>query len=157
VLPSRAFDTCKAANLNRYVYSPRAPTVSELKDQVQILGLPSKIYQVPYYSKDCDIPEASKEYAGLTYRLKGGQGISWLEEWSTNQSPTSVLMSFEKFELNCIGVGGWEYAGHPPSVKEVRRSLATLLSSPSSWPQKSQSQVKNQSQWKKFWLTSLTD
>jgi DNA polymerase zeta len=145
VQPSRAFDTCKAVNANRYVYSPRAPTVSELKDQLQKLGLPSKIYQAPYYSKDCDIPEASKEYAGLTYRLEGGQGISWLEEWSTNLPAISVPKSDQKIELNHIGIGGWEYAGHPPSVKELRRSLDTFLSAPNDLGQKARSQVKGRS------------
>lgn len=129
-------------NANRYVYPPRAPTVSELKGQLQKLGLPSRIYQAPYYSKDCDIPEGSKEYAGLTYRLKGGQGIAWLEEWSTNQSPTSVPKTNEKFELNHIGIGGWEYAGHPPSVKVVRHALATALSTPTSRKPRFRSQVK---------------
>jgi len=124
--------------------------VSELKDQLQKLELPSKVYQVPYYSKDSDIPETSKEYAGLTYRLKGGQGVSWLEDWSTDQFPTSVSKSFENIEPDRIGIGGWEYAGHPPSVKEVRRSLASFLSSPPSWPRKSRSQVKNQFHLKKF-------
>lgn len=143
VQPSRAFDSCKAVNSNRYVYSPRAPTVSELKCQLRELGLPSKIYQPPYYSKDSDIPEASKEYAGLTYRLKGGQGISWLEEWSTDQSAVSVPKSDEKIQLNHIGVGGWEYASDPPSMKEVRRSLATLLASPPGRAQRLRSQVKN--------------
>lgn len=140
VQPSRAFDTCKAVNENRYVYSPRAPTMSELKEQFQRLGLPSKIYQAAYYSRDPDIPEVSKEYAGLTYRLKGGQGIAWLEEWSTNQPATSVSNS--KVQLNHTGIGGWEYAGHPPSVREVRRSLATLLSTSASRQQTFRSQVK---------------
>lgn len=128
IQPSRAFDTCKAINTNRYVYSLPPPTVSELRDRLQALGLPSKIYQAPHYSKDTDIPESSKEYAGLTYRLKGGRGIAWLEEWSTNPSETLVHKSTKNMELNPVGVGGWEYASHPPSAKEVRQSLALLPS-----------------------------
>lgn len=121
---SRAFDTCNTTNQNRYVYSVQPPSKSDLKDQLQARGLPSKIYQLPYYSKDCDIPEGSKEYAGLVYNLKGGQGIATLEEWSTGESKKKSDDS--KFGLDVVGIGGWEYASHPPSVKEVRISLVTF-------------------------------
>ncbi len=143
IQPSRAFDTCKAINTNRYVYSLPPPTVSELRDRLQALGLPSKIYQAPYYSKDIDIPESSKEYAGLTYRLKGGRGVGWLEEWSTSLSETLVHKSNKNIELNPVGVGGWEYASHPPSAKEVRRSLELLPSTSIIRNPKIRSQVKS--------------
>ena len=131
--PSRAFNTCKTVNTNRYIYSLQPPTVSELRDQLQALGLPSKIYQPPYYSKDSDIPESTKEYAGLTYRLKGGQGIAWLEEWSThpfadkNPSMQNNTKLDTKLELSPLGVGGWEYASHPPGMTEIRQFLDILL------------------------------
>lgn len=141
VQPSRAFNTCKAINTNRYVYSLPPPTVSELRDRLQILGLPSKIYQAPYYSKDSDIPESCKEYAGMTYRLKGGRGAVWLEEWSTTQF--EVYKSNKNIELNPIGVGGWEYASHPPSAKEVRQSLELLPSILNIGKPKARSQVKS--------------
>jgi hypothetical protein len=143
IQPSRAFDTCKAINTNRYVYSLPPPTVSELRDRLQALGLPSKIYQAPYYSKDTDIPESSKEYAGLTYRLKGGRGIAWLEEWSTSLSETLVHKSNKNVELNPVGIGGWEYASLPPSAKEVRQSLELLPSTSILRKPKIRSQVKS--------------
>jgi hypothetical protein len=120
---SKAFDICKATNTNRYVYSVSPPSVSDLKESFESFGLPNKTYQVPYYSKDADIPEMAKEYGGLTYRLKGGQGIATLTEWASNnkyQNSTSNL------EFDTAGIGGWEYASHPPSVLEVRRSVATI-------------------------------
>ena len=121
---SKAFDTCKATNTNRYIYSVSPPSASYLKERFESLGLPSKNYQTPYYSKDADIPEMAKEYAGLTYRLKGGQGIATLTEWASNyelgQNSTGNL------EFDTAGIGGWEYASHPPSVPEVWRSVATM-------------------------------
>ncbi|KAJ3512433.1 hypothetical protein NLJ89_g3521 [Agrocybe chaxingu] len=124
---SKAFDSCKTVNTNRYTYSLPPPSRAELNDNLQALGLPSKIYQPPYYSKDCDIPEVAKEYAGLSYRLKGGQGIATLDEWSSNEtSKIAPLDLSENSHLDPLGVGGWEYASHPPSVKAVRRTMNTL-------------------------------
>jgi len=143
--PSRAFNTCKTVNTNRYIYSLQPPTVSELRDQLQALGLPSKIYQAPYYSKDSDIPESTKEYAGLSYRLKGGQGIAWLEEWSTHpfgDKKTSMQNNTTKIELNPLGVGGWEYASYPPGVIEIRQFLDNLLPTSNARNIKFRSQVR---------------
>ncbi|CAA7265792.1 unnamed protein product [Cyclocybe aegerita] len=124
---SKAFDSCKTVNTNRYTYSLPPPSRAELNDSLQALGLPSKIYQPPHYSEDCDIPEMAKEYAGLSYRLKGGQGIATLDEWSSNEtSKIAPLDLSENSHLDPLGVGGWEYASHPPSVKAVRRTMNTL-------------------------------
>lgn len=120
---SRVFNTCKATNLNRYVYSVPPPSLRDLKESLQMFGLASKIYQAPYYSNDSDIPEIPKEFAGLVYRLKGGQGIATLEEWSTDKGNDGDNSPDVLHCLNSTGIGGWEYAGHPPSVKEVRLSL----------------------------------
>ena len=136
---SKAFDTCKATNTNRYIYSVPPPSVSDLEESFESLGLPNKTYQAPYYSKDADIPEMAKEYAGLTYRLKGGQGIATLTEWSSNDELGQNSASNLEFET--AGIGGWEYASHPPSVLEVRRSVATIDASSTKSKSKLQSQV----------------
>ncbi|KAF9568379.1 hypothetical protein CPC08DRAFT_402859 [Agrocybe pediades] len=119
---SHAFESCKAINSNQFMYSVTAPTPSYIKGSFEVFGLPSKVYQPPYYSKDNDVPDAPKEYAGLVYRLKGGTGIATLEEWSTPLVSGLMKASPATF-LDSAGVGGWEYAGDPPSVKEVRRFL----------------------------------
>jgi DNA polymerase zeta len=141
---SKAFDTCKATNTNRYIYSVSPPSVSDLKESFESLGLLNKTYQAPYYSKDADIPEMAKEYAGLTYRLKGGQGIATLTEWSNNDELGRNSASNLEFET--AGIGGWEYASHPPSVLEVRRSVATIDASSTKSKSKLQSQVGYKSQ-----------
>lgn len=137
---SKIYNTFKRESTNSYVYSVQPPTWLHLKNSLQSLGLPDKIYQPPYYSKDFDIPEHTKEYAGLTYRLKGGQGIATLEEWSPsllhNASSSTMTLS-----LVAAGVGGWEYASHPPSVKEIRQSIK-LVPKLRGNSEKSRSQVR---------------
>lgn len=123
---SAAFDHCKSASSNQFIYSLDPPSSKTLAAEFNALGLPSKIYQAPYYSRDEDIPEQSKEYAGLMYRLKGGKGIASLEEWYANGHAPETRQSPPALQLNSIGVGGWEYANHPPSTKEIRRSLHLL-------------------------------
>uniref|UniRef100_A0A8H7YAJ4 DNA polymerase n=1 Tax=Psilocybe cubensis TaxID=181762 RepID=A0A8H7YAJ4_PSICU len=119
---SKIHDTFKKASTNSYVYSLQPPTWSYLQSGLQSLCLPDKVYQAPYYSNDFDIPEHSREYAGLTYRLKGGQGIATLEDWSSTE-PHNELVSNAASGLVAAGVGGWEYASHPPSTKEIRQSI----------------------------------
>ena len=123
---SAAFDHCKSTGSNQFIYSLDPPPSKTLSSELKALGLPSKIYPAPFYSRDEDIPEQSKEYAGLVYRLKGGKGIASLEEWYANGHDLEQRQATAELQLNSIGVGGWEYANHPPSVKEIRRSLHLL-------------------------------
>ena len=116
---------------NAFVYNIAPPLASELVSGLESRGLPSKLYQDPYYSKAEDVPERPWEFAGLVYRLKKGDGLSVLEEWeptSTQESstgtPTEDRNLFED-RFDRTGVGGWEYAGSPPSVREVHRWLTS--------------------------------
>lgn len=120
---SKAFNHCRSTNLNQYVFSLPPPSFESLSMDLKAMGLPSKIYQAPFYSRDEDISEQPKEYAGLLYRIKGGQGIATLEEWRTDEHSSETYHPCSTVQLESSGVGGWEYAHHPPSVKEVRRSL----------------------------------
>jgi hypothetical protein len=123
---SKIFDKFKTGSSNQYIYSLQPPSAKDLTVELKTLQLPSKIYQAPYYSKDEDIPELPKEYAGLIYRLKGGQGIATLEEWSTSVYEHGSQHSKSILPLEASGVGGWEFASHPPSVREIRNSLHLL-------------------------------
>jgi DNA polymerase zeta len=122
---SKVFNAFKTENKNRFTYALRPPTRAELKDGMKTLNMPSKLYQAPYYSRDEDIPELPKEFAGLTFHLKGGQGIAHLEDWETDKSMNEGLYyeADTTCELNSVGVGGWEYAHHPPSTRELRRTM----------------------------------
>ena len=107
---------------NTYIYGPPPPTAAELSASTDQYGIPSKIYRDPYYSKECDAPEKPREYAGLVFHLKSGEGISNLEEWKTDDSALS-LRGAPARALDRTGVGGWEYASTPPSVRQVRKWL----------------------------------
>lgn len=122
IKPSHVFNTCMATNLNRYVYSLQPPSSRDLLASLDGLGIDNRIYRSPYYSKDSDIPDNPKEYAGLQYYLKGGEGIVSLDEWDHAE----MLAVFpQTMSLDPAGIGGWEYARHPPSIKEVRKWIVS--------------------------------
>ena len=107
---------------NTYLYRIQPPTAAELLGSTDQYGIPSKVYRDPYYSKEIDAPEKPREFAGLVFHLKGGDGIANLEEWKTEEIMTSVRGA-PPCAPDRTGVGGWEYASTPPSVREVRKWL----------------------------------
>ncbi len=129
----RVFSTqAKKEIKNAFVYAIAPPPASELLSSLESHGLPSKVYQDPHYSKAEDVPERPWEFAGLVYHLKKGDGLSVFEEWE----PSSAVEPLQKnglsedrnmFEdrFDRTGVGGWEYASAPPSVREVRKWLTS--------------------------------
>jgi len=130
----RVFSTqAKREIKNAYVYAIAPPPASELLSSLESYGLPSRVYQDPHYSKAEDVPERPWEFAGLVYRLKKGDGLSVLEDWgsSSTTEPLEKRASTEDrniFEdrFDRTGVGGWEYASTPPSVREVRGWLTSM-------------------------------
>ena len=129
----RAFSTqAKKEIKNAFTYAIAPPPASELLSSLESYGLPSKIYQDPHYSRAEDVPERPWEFAGLVYRLKKGDGLSALEEWEPSSTTAPLAKSAFAEDWNVFqdrfdrtGVGGWEYASTPPSVREVRRWLTS--------------------------------
>jgi DNA polymerase zeta len=118
--------TTNTLSLKAYVYSLQPPTTSDLMKCVDQYHIRSKVYRDPYYSKERDASENPREYAGLLYHLKGGQGLGVLEEWDhrAGSQRRKVKDKGQTFPiLDAAGVGGWEYANSPPSAKEARRWL----------------------------------
>lgn len=121
-----------APSSNVYVYADLPPSTSELVGSVDSHAIPSKIYRDAYYSRESDAPENSREYAGLLYHLKGGEGLGALNEWDGRPTKSSAK---GKAKADHIGkltgyhywpvTGGYEYASCPPSPREVRKWLAT--------------------------------
>lgn len=105
-----------------YVYRLLPPTSAELVGSTDQYVIPSKVYRDPYYSKESDAPEKPREYAGLVFHLKGGDGIDTLEEWKSDEHALSCRSGLAT-ALDRTGVSGWEYASTPPSVRQVRRWL----------------------------------
>ncbi|KAI0778186.1 hypothetical protein BD413DRAFT_507367 [Trametes elegans] len=130
-----------------YVYAPPPPTAGELVNSTDNVGIPSKIYRDPYYSKDSDAPERPREYAGLVFKLKGGDGIANLEDWKSSEGLSPALDHLPQ-KLDRTGVGGWEYASTPPSVRQVKKWLAGQESRPSGGPTrpKGSSQIEGPTQ-----------
>jgi hypothetical protein len=119
--------TSTPANHKLYEYARKPPSVQELVSTAEENGIPSKVYQEVYYSKEADAPDHAKEYAGILFRIHGGTGLSALEEWDGEEkSPTSGLDKRKKGPLwlpRIVGIGGWEYNGCPPSCRETRSWL----------------------------------
>jgi DNA polymerase zeta len=80
------------------------------------------VYRNPYYSRRADAPEHAREYAGLLYHLKGGDGLETLEEWKSHESQLHVGRD-EYLSRNTYMSWGWEYAALPPSKVQVKRWL----------------------------------
>ncbi|KEP54925.1 DNA polymerase type-B family catalytic domain protein [Rhizoctonia solani 123E] len=104
-----------------YEYNRRPPSAKELVESLTDYGLPSKIYRVPYYSNEEDVPEQPMRYAGRVYHIKGGTGVGSLEHWESNEGPTQALQ-------NVPEITGWEYAGVPPSSRVVKQWLDSVPS-----------------------------
>jgi DNA polymerase zeta len=129
----RAFSTqAKKEIKNAFVYATIPPPASELLSSLESRGLPSKIYQDPHYSRANDVPERPWEFADLVYHLKKGDGLSALEEWEPSSTTAPPMKNASAEDRNMFqdrfdrtGVGGWEYASSPPSVREVRRWLTS--------------------------------
>ncbi|KAF7347826.1 DNA polymerase [Mycena venus] len=130
IISRRAMDThmntqhIKQINLNRYVYAPTPPSVSSLLETMKANGIPSKIYRQPYYSNPNDVPEKPREYGGFMYRLKGSdESLKHLGDWEEHDAfPSSNAFT----GLSIPYSSGWEYGGaSPPSVKQVKRWLAS--------------------------------
>jgi hypothetical protein len=99
-----------------YEYNRQPPKKGELLDSLASYGLPSKIYRVPFYSKEEDVPKHPMRYAGRVFHIKGGTGVGSLERWGSGGEDDSVLNAL-------AGVSGWEYAGVPPSSSVVKQWL----------------------------------
>jgi hypothetical protein len=127
----RVFSTQAKKDIkNAFVYAIAPPPASELLSDLESRGLPSKVYQDPHYSRAEDVPERPWEFAGLVYHLKKGDGLGVLEEWESSSTKEPMMKTTAAEERNVFedrfdrtGVGGWEYASAPPSVRDVRRWL----------------------------------
>ncbi|KAF5370238.1 hypothetical protein D9615_010070 [Tricholomella constricta] len=121
---SYAVHTITAVNMNRYEYAISPPSASYLLGNMDVYTIPSKIYCPPYYSLASDAPDRPKEYGGLLFHLKSGEGVTHLDAWEGSDTAQGGLQSGRVSPLLPTRIGGWEYAESVPSVKEVKRWLA---------------------------------
>jgi len=115
------------ANHKLYEYGRKPPSVQGLVATADDHGIPNKVYQEVYYSKEVDAPDRAKEYAGILFRIRGGTGLSALEEWDgEDKTPIPGPPQRKKGPLGLpriIGIDGWEYNRCPPSRRGVRSWL----------------------------------
>lgn len=113
------------ANHRLYQYGQKPPSSQNLVSTADDYGIPNKVYQEVYYSKEADASDNAKEYAGILYRIRGGTGLSTLEEWDKEDKtlmPGPLKRKKGPLRLpRIIGIGGWEYNRSPPSCGEIRR------------------------------------
>ncbi|KAK2461909.1 hypothetical protein APHAL10511_006372 [Amanita phalloides] len=133
----------RATKVKRYEYYQFPPSTFDLLKTLELNDLPDKIYREPYYSNSSDTPKRARIFAGLVYRLKGGQSTADLEEWRDAHSHDEVreYLAGGDVQLNPSGFGGWEYASSPPSVKQSRAWLQMNRSMPSVCKLQSRSQI----------------
>lgn len=119
--------TSTPENHKLYEYALKPPSVRELVVTMSDCGIPDKIYQEVYYSKEADAPDNPKEYAGILFRIRGGTGLSVLESWEAEDgSLVSGLLKQQKAPLRLpriVGIEGWEYNQCPPSRRGVQSWL----------------------------------
>lgn len=122
--PQASLALAKRRSTNAYTYAHLPPSSADLLASVAAHGIPEKFYREPHYSKAEDASERSWEFAGLTYHLKGGDGLNILDEWvgfaQVSQEDDDPFRSF----LDDDGVSGWEYTLSPPASREIERWLA---------------------------------
>jgi len=111
-------------NRKLYEYAQKPPPAQELVSTTEDHEIPNKVYQEVYYSKETDAPDHAKEYAGISFRVRGGTGLSALEEWNgEDKTPVPGRTNGSLRLPGIVGIGGWEYNRCPPSRREVRNWL----------------------------------
>ncbi|KAJ7492610.1 hypothetical protein FB451DRAFT_1022509 [Mycena latifolia] len=115
----------KTINMNRYAYGPLPPSISQLLETVDLGGIAPKIYRPAFYSNDSDAPERPLEYGGQLRHPKGNEeSLKSLDEWEKhNASLSSPQGAF--IDCSLPYSSGWEYSGSPPSVRQVKKYLAS--------------------------------
>ncbi|KAG2154856.1 hypothetical protein DEU56DRAFT_770809 [Suillus clintonianus] len=98
------------------------PSSSELFRTIETYGVPRRVYRDPYYSKRADAPEHPREYAGLLYHLKGGEGLDTLDHWKSHGSQFHTGRAVRPVKGTYMS-WGWEYAALPPSKTRVIKWL----------------------------------
>lgn len=109
------------------------PSIEEVEESMSRASLLPVLYQNPYYSKEADVPERSREYAGREHKLQSITlpylppfnpfKLNWPKHEYRAPKPTEE----EKMEkhlrpLRCT-LRNWELCSAPPSFKEVEQWL----------------------------------
>lgn len=126
---SYARSFCSTRCSRQMVYGQVPPTCAEVEQTVD----PSVVYQNAYYSKETDVPERPREYAGQEFRLES-LTLPFLpnfEREGTAMPGKSALVDKAKQDLldqrrsrEC-SLRSWEIMKPPPTYSEVQQWMAT--------------------------------
>ncbi|KAL9125008.1 MAG: hypothetical protein Q9217_005731 [Psora testacea] len=116
-------------------FTSSPPTATDLLSELRDMGLPSALYQGPYYSSEKDVPERAREYAGKEFKLESGT-VAYLPEF--DPSGTSMASVGEKLPIlvdkaaednkcrlrrRSCSLRTWELEERPPTRLEVQHWL----------------------------------
>ncbi|KAG6005557.1 hypothetical protein E4U54_000315 [Claviceps lovelessii] len=118
-----------------YLIFSSLPPTHEQSMAMEDLSRPSVIYQDAFYSKEKDVPERNREYAGREFRLEGNT-VPFLPDFDMDGSSASsygirpdvsqarqaLRQKQDEQRRNCSW-RSWEFAALPPTHLEVRQWL----------------------------------
>ena len=107
------------SNLSRTTWQLRIPPPSarDITSSMEAFGVPSVIYQDPFYSNVSDVPSRAKMFGGRMFALKGNS-MSDLQDFETSTPIKRKWLKTRRIEG--ISPFGWEF-GFPAPLK---RSVA---------------------------------
>jgi DNA polymerase zeta len=124
-----------AANSSLLGFSGKPPSALDVISSMSDFGLPQVIYQDAYYSKEEDVPERAREWAGREFKLES-HTIAYLS--SFDQTGLSAATFGEKLGVvpdrgkeevlfkkrrRACNLRSWEILESPPTFAEVREWL----------------------------------
>ena len=90
-----------------------------------------------------DVPDIPREYGGIVYDIKDSNSLDTLEDWNSDFHVDKTGVTTQvTISASCFG---WEYAGYPPNVSQIRGWLRVNVNtdSPGNSDVKQISQVKS--------------
>ena len=121
----RSEPTDGSSSTLRRMFSPLAwqprktpPAARDVMATMDINGLPTVIYQDPYFSNPADVPSRAKMFAGRMFQLKGSS-VSDLYDFDFTTPLSRSWLRSKRLDAGGRSRYGWEFATPPPSRQSV--------------------------------------
>ena len=108
-----------ATGFSKSAWRPRLapPSLRDVTDSMESRGLPSVVYQEPFYSSALDVPPRAKMFAGRMFSLKGN-GVGDLPDFELSKPETAKWLKSKRRDAEQTQFG-WEFGLPPPTRKKV--------------------------------------